>query len=271
MSNLNQINAEIQKLNSTWFAQSLKLFNEHKFYNHESKKLLGEFRYYDEFYDHETHELEVIDKKISVDLTLEQFCWDNSVLDMVDPFDPDDPDNIIVGKRVSRNIIGIIKSFVDNLHSIDPVQINKFILATLERVKTEINLIVHSNNSLHSQVLGIFLINHRQALSDEFRHYKQVANEIETYKDHIKFNLNLEQLAALVLLMERAEFIHQAGIGGNSYLNQCASLFYFYNQRVGTHTVATGIRSKFNDAKNTSNHSGMRYIVDKLQKVIKEI
>ena len=92
------------------------------------------------------------------------------------------------------------------------------------------------------------------------------------YEEKLEFNLTQEQLAALLLILNKAGFLNTVNFNDTEFLRFCQQFFFF--KKAGNYKRPTSLKSlrdKYREFLRNENITSMEKVKQMLEKVLKEI
>jgi hypothetical protein len=266
MKHVDRVNKVVMKFDENWFNCKKEWYEREVFYDKKLQKIHDTIPDVVE-YDEEGNEIARPD--IIIDYTLEEYCWDGDYGHGPYHFEDVALQLPVDGYTIADKIISEIELMVKHISEVTvKYNIVKRVVKAVEDAVEE--LLDNDVSESYVKVMAHVLYEIKCAISEKYGIYKQALDIAGSHKEILAFNLNQEELAALIYIVYKADIFHVPVPGDTSFLNFCGSHFHFYNQKAKGHTPATRIRDKFNDVKNIKATKAFEKVIKKLKDAFKE-
>jgi len=266
----------VLKLNPSWYDTKKDCFLNETFYNPGIGKIyqvLEDEKHFEDdmhFYDDDGNEYETYPSTeiTIIDIDLVKYFWNDTYPNCSSSYDWE-ASFPVNGSSISYNIVSYLEKITKDVTEVKTI--HRCILGSIETINETIRtLLIGSLNETYEQALGYFLVKCKKDISKKFGHIKRINDMSEAYEDKLTFNINQEQLGALLYILKEAGFIDTPTPTDTTFLNFCSDYFYFKNQLTKTATKATSIRNKYNDAKKPQ-HTARDKVVEMLKEAFKNL
>ncbi|QEC68748.1 hypothetical protein FRZ67_16080 [Panacibacter ginsenosidivorans] len=259
----------VSELNNQWFLEKQKTFGEEWIYDKKKGKIYEVFPNSDYYEDED--EWKEINRDIIIDIDFIQYCWDSYFKQSFSEQDLSDKVIPVDTRKISNRILNFIIT-----HTIDftePTAINNLIIEVIETIRNAMKqLLIGNSDEVYDKVLDIFFFNTRKEISRRFGHIKQEVELIDDYKYRLEFDLNQEQLAALLFILNKAELLNTLNVNDTSFLHFCQQFFYFKFKDDYKHPNSfRTISDKYNECKGGLNIKNVDFVKEKLNKALKDL
>lgn len=230
------IASHVQKLNLTWFEAKTQAFKAYEEYNSNSNSI---YILHSTFSPEEQQENEegalmysgLIESVTEIEISLRRYCACYLPLDEITywgayPYDIENPKPSKNIKEVASSLIRGITEYLVNVH--DLVKISEFISQSLARIHERLLTmeVSPSDDITYRAVLNDFLKECSDSLYRKYQKELTVINATEIVKDKVLFNLNLQELASLIFILNKTEIIPRQE--NPLLLEFCQKYFHFH-------------------------------------------
>lgn len=197
--------------------------------------------------------------------------WGEAPMEIVIPGNKPAPSENL--DEFASNLVLNISRFPDD--NTDNTDIHKFIYKVLHTVEENLaGFKEKGENAVYTDILNRFLQLCTAKLYDKFERRLTMDILTSEINDHLKFNLEQQELAALLFIIQRAGFLNYSD---TSFLRFCAEHFsYNDNGKSAKPTSLKNFTSAFSKVASSQvkdpkqgKHSGLATIVRRLNKVLK--
>jgi hypothetical protein len=155
----------------------------------------------------------------------------------------------------------------------DVVAKHKMISVTLELIEKKIKdqLLTHDSD-IYKSVMSDFLNHCSYYIHEKFSQDLAVYFSIDKKEDKLEFNLQQEELASLLYIINSAGLINTIDYNDTSFLRFCTQYFYF--KKKNSYQKATSIKTltdKYREIIRETEGSGLRKIKKKLMPILNQI
>jgi hypothetical protein len=284
------IESQIRFLDEKWFIKKKAEFKGHEFYDGTSDKIriiVDSVSYNQEvFFDAEEEEYYVgdnTDEKIYVqdihEFNLVQYCGAYLPIDELTDwgtfaFEDCNSNNF---REVSFIIASKIQKYVSELKSNGIIEgireIIKIRFHFQEKISEIIELLVkETENVEYKTTMNHFLISCIYELEDKIKIDKTLFNLTYPSDDKLEFNLQQEELAALLYILNRAQVFNTSNYNDTSILKFCARYFYF--KKKGEYQAPTSEKAfsdKYRENMRDTAGKGLEKIIARLKATLQEL
>lgn len=260
----------VNQLNYDWFLKKKAFFKEETFYNSEFEIIKEEFdNPYSDNSDSDSNK-----KLIEISLDLNSYCWSSNFygsrvqcIEHEESFYYGIP---IDASDISSDIVDYI-SFTTSKYT-EILAIHNFILGVIDIINLWI--VAVSDNVSDGDFINFLLFfqsKTRREISKKFGHISQQVSYLNS-NDSLEFNLGQEELAALLLILNKANFLNTAGFRDSSFLHFCAMYFKFkFNSSYKNPNSFRIFSKKYNELINNENPRLLDDIISRLKAAMKEL
>jgi hypothetical protein len=243
-----KIHFQVLQLNSNWFDQKQSLFIQEKDYDKKTLEIhvtIPESIGYDEYGDSHTFEERVFN------IDFQNYCWDDSFPGSLRDQNGDNLDYPIQGRTVASNIIEIVSTSV---HKVSSDETKYAILMSAYTAMLEQCIKLKTNGfdkEKYGLVLDEFYFRCQSKMFANFsdlKYYHLLSVEYQ-FKERLTFRLKQPELAALLLILHRADFFHHEAGVETDFMDFCTNRFYCYNQKEKAYTKAKGLKNEYYTVK----------------------
>lgn len=266
-----QIEKELNKLNIEWFNQKKSLFLKEPFYSKELGYIYDEITERTDFFSEEGHLIESTQTRI-IDKKLNDYCWYSyfygskvagrlsNEVDVNDlPFDARD---------VANTIISIHKTAITSFTEVLAIH------NSIQQVMSDIREWIKSKedpSAEYQSFLNFFLQEFTKLFLGDFG-YIQKQIELVEQEDKLEFNLNQDQLAALIFIINKAGFFNTLNVQDSKQLLIFCQKYFQFKTLDGykKSTSKTQLSNKYNEHASNNNLKPLLHVVEKLRLAIDE-
>lgn len=261
-----QIKNIIEKLNPNWFNELKEEFVNHPFYNKKSKFIDDTFQQTASGYDRETGEEVEDDYDVVITATLAEYAWQGKDFYIAHE---EGLDLVLKANSLIIEIFEIIEPLLIHINDIKGKHNLIVLISQAMRGKGD-ELKKRLDDGDYHDVIDYCIYKLRVGLSEKYISIAKAHDTIANYEDKLVFNISQKQLAVLLALLVRCDFIH-----GSEYYNHMdffRKYFYFKNQKAENNFQrAISINKKMSDVV-SSNNTNYQSIKDEMKtKLIKAI
>lgn len=265
-----QIQSIVGELNSIWFNKLKEEFVRHPFYNEKSGFIDDAIQRADSIYDPETGESIEYGYDVVIQATLPEYAWKGERFFISDE---EDFDLVLKANSVTPQIFAIIEPLLNETSNLK----DKYNL-----IRTVTNIIIENGEILkkefsdksYEEVISYCIQMIRVEINKKYKNISRAHDTFAIYEDKLLFNLNQKELAFLLTLLVKCNFIEGTNFN-NNHLDFFRKFFYFKNQKESNRfQKAKDIHKKMSDvasANNTAYQSIKEDIKNKLIEAIKEL
>jgi hypothetical protein len=266
-----QIADSVLVLNYEWFTKKKDFFKKEPFYNNEMERINEGIP------DYEANEEK---KFIIIDMDLPRYCWDcyypMSLQFLIYQEMEGNGGHASItlpvnGKEVANEILSNIITYTKGFTDIRAI--HNFIALVLEGIKNNfITLLNGIDDSEYEGVLDYYRNKFLIMLGIKFGHIRKQFDLVTYYEEKLEFNLTQEQLAALLLILNKAGFLNTVNFNDTGFLRFCQQFFYFklknnYKRPNSFRTLSDKYREFIKD----ENPKTLEKVKQMLQKALNEI
>ena len=225
-----KIDNEVSKLSHEWFLEKMKLFEKEPFYVKSLEKVYEVIMDKDFFIDDDGEFFET-EREIVVDRDLNNYCWNSffygsikrESLSYPDESYKDIPIDAIV---VSSSILELIKLETSQYTKIKAI--HSLLIKTISHIKKYTTILTESkSDSLYAMAILHIREQFQIKLFKAFDYTQKQMDLLDASVDKLEFNLNQEQLAALLFILNKCGFFNTINFNDTSFLIFCRDYFYF--------------------------------------------
>jgi len=273
MTSIDNIEQLVLQLNSSWFESKKEWFVKETFYSKNHERIFEEWEEPNWVWDDETNiVIELPPHNFVIYKNFNEYCWNGYYWQGLYEHEEEIAE---LPTNASRIADGILSEIAIVLKGIVEVKVNhKIILNSIDTISNALEDLQSVNSSEeYLEFLTFFLFKTKQKISKEYGHFKRAYDISESYKDKLDFNLKQDELAALLYILFKAEFINTPSGDTSLYLNFCKNYFHFKNQKKDLEFApAKGIIKKFSEARGPGYSTKAREsIITRLKKAFDEL
>ncbi|MBP9213702.1 MAG: hypothetical protein KBF36_04025 [Chitinophagaceae bacterium] len=268
--NISYINEVVSSLNYSWFLKKKEFFLKESFYDAKADEITFEISN-PNFNPKEPEEEK---EYFEIKFDLNEYCWVSyfegclhSALGETHEWYYEIPDD---AKEAANKVVDFI-SFSTSKYT-ETKAIHKFILKVIDTITEELKSLNSSTDDIvYSNFLIYFSSKTRKEISKKFGHIAQQISFLES-SDYLEFNLTQDQLAALLLILNKAGFINSTDFNDTRFLHFCAAHFKFKIK--GTYKTPNDFKAlskKYSAIKNDDNTKAIPEVVTRLKNAFKEL
>lgn len=260
------------RLNYEWYNEKKSFFSKEPFYDPKEGKISDTIPNSVTFEDENSEEFSV-DQPYVYDVDFNNYCWRGFYCNLISITEEEYEDYPIDASDISKQIIFNIRDLVNSLKNDDEtynvITISKETLTE----KIEKMQMLNPDNIEYKEVLKFFLDKTITAIDMEFNQFLSAYVASKKYKDKLVFNLNQEEIAALLNILFKADFFYQPYGAEYMFLDFGSKYFHFPNQRKnGQITPAKGLYKKFSEARGEScSIKAQNAVKQRLYQVLKDL
>jgi hypothetical protein len=272
MGALHKIEELVSQLDYSWYNQKKYFFEKETFYIPKYGKICEEMPDYRQDWDEE-NQCSIERPNIVIDIDFKEYCWSSYYPGCLNGSEYTIETLPIDSGNVCASVLAEVKELVNELRT-DDLRHNVLMIArdtlidNIEQLQA-----LQADDTEYKDILSHFLHEARMAIHKEFRAFKEAYFASKDYKHKLVFNLNQDELAALLNILFKAEFFYQSDVADNMFLDFARKHFHFPNQRQkGKITLARGLDKKFREAQGIDYSIKARQtVIDRLKKAIKDL
>jgi len=270
---LESIVKDVQVLDINWFKKKVDYFRKEPFYDRAGDRIYTVVEQKELLVD-DNYEIEELIRETKIDKDLPQYCWNSlfygSLIRDCYEYDQDLSDFPVDGSTISWSITSKVQEHIEEFTDLNSSY--KLISYVLSNVKTTIE----SNPDFkeddeYRRALLYFLKNFQDSIVEYFA---PIQNQIELLDVHeyLDFNLGQEELAALLLILNKAGFINTSGYNDTTFLRFCQRYFRFKKKSM---YVSPSTLKSFTDkyrefSRDEYSKKALNHIKEGLTKAIKD-
>lgn len=269
---LQSISLIMQKLDLSWYENKKKVFKREGFYVEKYDKIQVDI---DEIESTQIEEDQWVEKKIEISFAvdLNSYCWNSyfptSIQQSIGTYE--EIGLPIDAIDVSSTILSAVERVVENFT--EPVAITNYVLRVIDLIKKEIDVLRdRAKDEFYGETLNYLFQKFQEQLWKHFHTAKVQVDLIESFEHKLQFKLPQKQLAALLYILNRADFLNTADYNDTSMLEFCGRFFQFYHG--GKYKKTENIESfkeKYREISRNPNNPTLIEVRDKLLKALREM
>lgn len=248
MSIITAVRKSVLELNPEWFLQKKQAFEGETFYLKRLNKIYEKIRIDNYIFD-EGKEIDA-SRDIEIDIDLNQYCWSDYYPECRSSHPQVEELLPINASYISNEIVRLVEKTLDGVADIKASYAT--IMTVVSTVKEAIIELIRNKNGAdveYSEALNHFFKNFKGKLSTKYGYIKRVHDLSADYSPKLNFNINQNQLAALLFILNEAEMFINITSADTDFINFCKEHFTFKHRTKHTQEKPTELRNKFNNAK----------------------
>lgn len=254
MNSENSIEQIISKLDAEWFAAVKAEFEGSPFYDSKSKTIGDAIKEYPLYWDAQTgkEDEEKSKKPVTVKFHAElpEYSWNGLPNRFLNMSEDDEP--VFKGKSFLHDVTEIVGQLLNEASGIYEKQ--RVVLAVKQSINDEAEVLKSKVKDADYHTIIDYCISQLiHFLSQKYWSVQAAHNTISEFEEKLLFNMNQNELALLLTVLSRADFIH-GGIEKESAARHFFSkYFHFKNQKEGgAFTRAKDINNKISAVRSFS-------------------
>ena len=277
------IKEETSKINTTWFDKKLSAFKLEKGYDKSKEKIIIVNRDISFGFSNDSFLIESIDDLPNQEEIFER-VYEIDIIDYCSLYLPIDEITYWgvfafedIRSSNYREVSGIIASHVkkfivtNNIQDLDLIyQLETTIIKTLS---DDIKLLTSGSPPIgFTEVLSNFLKSCCLDLDEQLKVHKSLHDLKFNFIDKLEFNLQQEELVALLYILNKSEFFNTLNYTDVSFMKFCSRYFQFRKGDAYQAPKSSKVYAeKYHEIKRGTNGNGLKKVVETLKKTIKDL
>lgn len=259
----------ISKLSPEWFTSIKKEFELNPFYNKATGVIDIGIEEDEYSWDLDTAEEAGSKRTILIQCSLPEYSWKGIPISLSN--ENDQPQSIFKAKMLSKEIVDSINVLLKEFTDLEAK--DQLIVSTVKYMEEEASsLKIKFDDKYYHDILDYCIKQFRFLLSWQYGDIKKAHDTIPEFKDGLFFDLSLKELAFLLAVLIRAEFIQGSKENGETFVHFFSKYFYFKNQKKGnSFDRAQYIQKRISDAMSYVDGDYMKIKADIKKKLIEAI
>jgi hypothetical protein len=276
---IDQIAGKVLVLNKEWFDSKKSFFQKEIFYNKEKERIF-EIIPNTTYHQISNSEVNEISNDIIMDIDLLKYCWDSyfdsSFKFLVYQEMESNGGNAslllpIDSKEVADEIFSEIITFTKGFTDVKATY--NFIISVLDGIKENYSILMkENNNDEYEGALDYFFHQLLKSIGSKFVAIQRQIELVSYYEEKLEFNLKQEQLAALLLILNKAGVFNTKDYNDTGFLKFCQQFFYFkFKKSYKRPSSFKSLSDKYREFLRNENTKSLEEVKEKLQKILNEI
>lgn len=226
---IKDINKKVQILTPNWYHLKVKYFKDEPFYDEKFDKIYTVISN-KEYYEDEMGEWIEVQNELIINKSINAYCWNSSFYGSISDSTPEYDENPnylpIDSENIASEIISLIVEFTEKFEEIRSIQgCIKLIVAQL---LDWINQNSKQNAPLEFiECIDDFVNQTQRLIYKKFEYVQRQIEILERPYNHLDFELSQEQLAGLLFILNKSEFLRPVKSNKDNFLRFCCEFFYF--------------------------------------------
>ncbi len=246
MNSQMSISQIIGKLNVEWFAAVKAEFEGSPFYNSKSKMIDDAIEEYPLYWDAQTGEEDEEKSKkpvtINIHAELPEYSWNGLPNRFLNLNEDDEP--VLKAKSLFSDIANVVGLLLNEASGISEKQ--RVVLAVKQSISEAADILKSTvKNTDYHAAIDYCISEFIHFLSQKYWSVQAAHDTISEFEEKLLFNMNQNELALLLTVLSRADFIHGGSEKESAAHHFFSKYFYFKNQKQNkTFTRAVHINNK---------------------------